>query len=164
MTGKSIGDYRHGGIARQSKPSGTSVQLFAVGPARSWTARAASSRLAKKRRISRTEEPKIKKGDLCSPRESRQADTCVTPPACQLCCQGTPKERASSARLDKLKLILHKRRSADPQIVDALQRGAADAADYGAAIAADQRIGHGLLTFRAIKFRCRFRHGLAISV
>ena len=54
--------------------------------------------------------------------------------------------------------------SADAQIVDALERGATDAADDRVTVAADQRVGHGLLAFRAIEFGSGWRHKLAISV
>lgn len=40
---------------------------------------------------------------------------------------------------------------ADPQLVDALERRAADAADEGVAIPADQRIGHRPSTGGAVK-------------
>jgi hypothetical protein len=54
--------------------------------------------------------------------------------------------------------------SPDSQVVDAFEGRAADAADDRGAIAADQRVGDGLLAFRAIEFGSGWRHKLAISV
>ena len=59
------------------------------------------------------------------------------------------------------------RRSADPQVVDAFERPATGAADERVAIAAEQRIGDGLGTGRAVEFGgglSWFGHDLAISV
>src|ERR1035441_433288 len=59
------------------------------------------------------------------------------------------------------------RRSADPQVVDALDRGATGAADERVAIAAEQRIGNGPGTGRAVEFGGGlnwFGHDLIISV
>jgi hypothetical protein len=45
----------------------------------------------------------------------------------------------------------------DSQIVDALQRGAAPAADDGGTIPADQGINHGRIASRTVKLHLRFR-------
>jgi hypothetical protein len=58
-------------------------------------------------------------------------------------------------------------RSTDPEVVNPFQRGAAGAADERVAIAADERIGDGLGTGRAVEFDGVlnwFGHDLAISV
>ncbi len=52
----------------------------------------------------------------------------------------------------------------DAQIVYPLQGCTADAANHGAAIAADQWVRHRLLAGGAVEFGRRFRHKFAISV
>jgi len=60
--------------------------------------------------------------------------------------------------------IESRRGSPDSQVVDPFEGRAADAADDRGAIAADQRVGHRLLAFRAIEFGSGCRHKLVISV
>jgi hypothetical protein len=58
-------------------------------------------------------------------------------------------------------------RSPDPEVVNPFERGATSAADERVAIAADERIGDGLGTGRAVEFDGGlnwFGHELVISV